>query len=168
PVEKLATYPAVRLFVERANAAQARFALTAQNAPAVAQMCARLDGIPLALELAAARVRVLPIEQLVVRLNGSFHLLTGGTRTAPSRQQALEATLDWSYALLTAAEQVVFRRLAVFAGGWSLEAAEVVCAGEGVEQADVLDLLTRLVDKSLVLAEEQGRQARYRLLEPIR
>ncbi len=166
--EEVLRYAAARLFVERAQAAQPGFALTAQNAAAVAQICARLDGIPLALELAAARVRALAAGQILERLRDCFLLLSEGARTAPTRQQTLKATLDWSSHLLSVPEQGVFRRLAVFAGGWTLEAAEAVCAGEGIVSAEVLNLLTRLVDKSLVVAEEQQGEARYRLLEPIR
>src|SRR5439155_574828 len=143
-----------------------RFALTASNAGAVADVCTRLDGIPLALELAAARVAALPVEKLAERLDNAFRLLTGGSRTAPSRQQTLKAALDWSYDLLADPERALLRRLAVFAGGWDLEAAEAVGAGDGIEQADVLDLLTRLVDKSLAQLEMRDGQQRYRLLEP--
>jgi predicted ATPase/class 3 adenylate cyclase len=165
---------AVRLFADRARAALPSFRLTAQNAPAVAEVCRRLDGIPLALELAAARARVLPVEQLLARLEDRFRLLTGGSRTALERQQTLRATVDWSYDLLTAPEQTLFARLSVFAGGWTLEAAEAVGAGpegDGIEPADVLDLLTRLADKSLVdvaAAEQPDGTARYRLLETLR
>jgi predicted ATPase/class 3 adenylate cyclase len=169
---------AVRLFVDRAAAVQPTFALTERNAPAVAQICARLDGIPLALELAAARVRVLPPGQLLARLEDRFRLLTGGSRTALERHQTLQAAVDWSYALLSEPEQTLFARLAAFAGGWTLEAAEAVCAGPdgadgvdgaGLEAAAVLDLLTRLVDQSLVEVHEQADgTARYRLLETLR
>jgi predicted ATPase/class 3 adenylate cyclase len=166
----LAHSAAVRLFVDRAAAVRPGFALTEQNAAAVAQVCARLDGIPLALELAAARVRVLPPQQLLERLDDRFRLLTGGSRTALERHQTLQATVDWSYDLLAQPEQVVFARLAVFAGGWTLEAAEAVCAGDGIEPLDVLDLLTRLADKSLVVVAEERPDgtARYRLLETMR
>ena len=165
----LARSEAVALFVERAAVAQPAFALTGQNAPAVAQVCARLDGIPLALELAAARVRVLPVEQLLGRLEDRFRLLTGGSRTALERQQTLRAAVDWSHDLLTDPERTLFARLAVFAGGWTLEAAEQVGAGEGIETDEVLELLTRLVDKSLVVAEAQADgTAHYRLLETLR
>jgi non-specific serine/threonine protein kinase len=141
--------------------------VTEQNAPAVAQLCWRLDGIPLALELAAARVRVLAVEQITSRLSDRFRLLTGGTRTALRRQQTLGAAIDWSHDLLTDLERTLFRRLAVFSGGWSLEAAEGVCS-EGLPQEEVLDLLTGLVDKSLVLVEDPGAATRYRLLETMR
>jgi non-specific serine/threonine protein kinase len=158
----------VRLFVERAVAVAPDFALTPENAPAVAQVCRRLDGVPLALELAAARVTVLAVEQLAQRLDDAFRLLTGGARTALPRQQTLRAAVDWSYHLLTEPERAVLRRAAVFAGGFPLEAAEAVCAGPGVESWEVLDLLGHLVDKSLVQAETRGGAARYRLLETIR
>jgi predicted ATPase/DNA-binding CsgD family transcriptional regulator/transcriptional regulator with XRE-family HTH domain len=163
---ELARYPAVQLFVERAQAVVPGFHLTSETAPAVTQVCARLDGIPLALELAAARLRALALEQLVERLGDAFHLLVGGSRTAPARQQALQATLDWSYALLTEPERALFRRLAVFAGGFRLEAAEHVSA-PGVTSATV-DLLTSLVDKSLVVVHHGELTAWYRLLEPVR
>jgi predicted ATPase/class 3 adenylate cyclase len=169
PVTALTQYEAVRLFVDRAVAAQPAFRVTDANAPAVAQVCARLDGIPLAIELAAARVRVLPVEQLLGRLEDRFRLLTGGSRTALERHQTLQAAVDWSHDLLTAPEQALFAQLAVFAGGWTLEAAEAVCVGEGIEAWEVLDLLTRLADKSLAAADEQpGGTARYRLLETLR
>ena len=160
---------AVRLFVERAAAALPGFKLTAQNGAWVAEVCRRLDGMPLALELAAARVRTLSVQQIVDHLDNRFHLLTTGSRTAPARQQTLEATLDWSYALLSEAEQQALSRLSVFAGGWTLEAAQAVCADDGIEADDVLDLLTQLANKSLVIVErEQGKEARYRMLETIR
>ncbi len=167
-LDELLQYEAVQLFVDRARLARADFAVTAASAPALLQVCQRLDGIPLAIELAAARVRVLPVEQVAARLHDRFRLLTGGGRTALRRQQTLQALVDWSHDLLPEAERRLFRRLAVFAGGWSLAAAEEVCAGDGIEADDVLDLLTSLVDKSLVVAELQGEQARYRFLETIR
>jgi predicted ATPase len=161
--------PSVQLFVERARAAQPRFALTAHNALALAQICQRLDGIPLALELAAARIQALTAEQLALRLDQRFRLLTGGSRAALPRQQTLQATLDWSYDLLGKSERRLFERLAVFAGGWTLEAAEAVGVGVGVEAEDVLDLLSRLVRKSLVLATEAADGAeRFVLLETVR
>jgi class 3 adenylate cyclase len=126
--ESLSQYEAVRLFIERAQSAQPSFTVTNQNAPAVAQLCYRLDGIPLAIELAAARVRALPVEQIAARLDDRFRLLTGGSRTALPRQQTLRALIDWSYDLLSPEEQTLLRRLSVFAGGWTLEAAEAVCA----------------------------------------
>jgi predicted ATPase/DNA-binding CsgD family transcriptional regulator/Tfp pilus assembly protein PilF len=161
-----------RLFAERARAVQPAFGLSDANAPAVAQVCRRLDGIPLALELAAARVRVLTPEQLAARLDDRFRLLAGGSRTAVPRQQTRRATVDWSHALLSEPERALLRRLAVFAagaaGGFPLEAAEAVGAGPPVAPGAVLDLLAGLVDKSLVLAEARGAAVRYRLLETLR
>jgi predicted ATPase/class 3 adenylate cyclase len=162
----LTQYAAARLFIDRAVAAQPAFELSQQNATAVADVCYRLDGIPLAIELAAARVRALSVENIAARLNDRFHLLTGGSRTALPRQQTLRALIDWSYDLLTEKERILFRRLAVFAGAWTLEAAEGVSAGGEVEHREVLDLLTGLVDKSLAVAEAEG--GRYRLLETVR
>ena len=170
PLENLAQYEAVRLFIERAIAALPDFQVTNRNAPSVAHLCHRLDGIPLAIELAAARVKVLPVDQILTRLNDRFRLLVGGGRTA-GRQQTLRATMDWSHDLLSSPEQVLLRRLSVFAGGWTLPAAEAVCAGDGIEASEVLDLLTRLVDKSLVMAvvsEGASAEARYWLLESVR
>ncbi len=168
--EGLASYDAVRLFLERARASRRDFALTGENASALVSLCRHLDGLPLALELAAARTRVLSVEQIAARLDDRFRLLTGGSRTAPPRQQTLLATVAWSYDLLPPAERRLFARLAVFAGGWTLEAAEAVCAGEGLDPDDVLDLLSQLVDKSLVLVDEAdgGGEVRYRLLESLR
>jgi predicted ATPase/DNA-binding SARP family transcriptional activator len=165
---ELLHYEAIRLFVERALAILPTFRVTEQNAPAIAQICTRLDGVPLAIELAAARMPVLSAEQLAGRLDDCFRLLTGGSRTALTRQQTLKATLDWSYDLLTDWEQALLRRLAIFAGGFTLEAAEAICVGAGLEAGDVLDLLSRLVAKSLVVAEQQDALARYRLLETVR
>ncbi|RPJ24174.1 MAG: hypothetical protein EHM33_18710, partial [Chloroflexi bacterium] len=153
--------------VERAETAKPGFALTRDNASALAQICFRLDGIPLAIELAASRVKVLSPEQIAARLDDRFRLLTGGSRTALPRQQTLRAMIDWSYSLLSEQEKTLFRRLAVFVGGWTLEAAEAVC-GEEKEGVDVLDLLTRLVDKSLVFTEESAGEIRYHRLETIR
>jgi predicted ATPase len=161
--EELMNSESVRLFVERATAAQSKFSLTDQNATAVAQICTRLDGIPLALELAAARVTVFSPEQIASRLNDRFKLLTGGSRTALERHQTLRALIDWSYDILSQEEQRLFRQLSVFAGGWTFEAAEAVCA-----KLDVLDLLTQLINKSLVMVDEQANETRYHLLETIR
>jgi predicted ATPase len=169
PPEVLMHSEAVQLFVERAVAARPDFSLTAANAPMVVHVCQRLEGIPLAIELAAARLRGLGVEQLAARLDQSFRLLAGGSRTALPRQQTLQATVDWSYGLLSAWEQRLFNRLAVFAAGFSLEAAEVVCADDGRSADQVLDGLLRLVDKSLVQAEErEAGVVRYRLLETLR
>ena len=167
-IEQLSTYPAIRLFVQRAGAASPAFHLTAANAPFVVQICHRLDGIPLALELAAARVRAMRVEQVAERLQDRFRLLTRGSRTALLRHQTLRSLIDWSHDLLENAERVLLRRLSVFAGGWTLEAAEAVCADEIILREDVLDLLTRLVEKSLVVLDEQSAEPRYRLLESIR
>jgi len=163
---------AVRLFDERARAALPAFTLTDQQGPSVAQICQRLDGIPLAIELAAARLRGLTLEQLAVRLDNHLRLLTSGNRAALPRHQTLRAMVDWSHALLSEPERMLFRRLSVFAGGWTLEAAEQVCAGEDLDAADVLEPLLQLVDRSLVLAEERPAggtpEVRYRLLETLR
>jgi len=166
PLDALLRYEAVGLFVDRAAGAQPQFRLTDRNAAAVTEICRRLDGIPLALELAAARLRSLSVENVAARLQDRFRLLGGGDRTALPRQQTLRALIDWSYDLLTEKERILFRRLAVFAGGWTLEAAEAVCAGGEIEEAEVLDLLTQLADKSLVALESET--GRYRLLETVR
>lgn len=166
PFETLNQYEAIRLFLDRVESVQPSFAVTAQNAPAIAQICSRLDGIPLAIELAAARVKVLTPEQISARLDDQFHLLTGGSRTALPRQQTLRALIDWSYTLLSDQEKILLRRLSIFTGGWTLEAAEAVCASESLEGWGVLDALSRLVERSLVVVEESGE--RYRLLETIR
>jgi non-specific serine/threonine protein kinase len=168
PLERFTDYEAIRLFVDRATAAKPDFVLTEASAAAVAQVCQRLDGIPLAIELAAARVRTLSVQQIAAHLDERFRLLTGGSRTALPRHQTLRGLIDWSYGLLAEPERALFRRLSAFVGGWTLDAAEAVCAGEGVERHDVVDLLGRLVDKSLALMDDQGSDARYRLLETIR
>lgn len=167
-LEELTRCEAVRLFVDRAAAANPTFALTPANALPVAAVVRHLDGIPLAIELAAARVPVLSVEQIAARLDDRFRLLTQGSRTTLPRHQTLRATLDWSYQLLTDSEQRLLRRLAVFAGGWTLEAAESVCQGGGIESVDVLDLLAQLVFKSLVLMDEHNGEVRYRFLETVR
>jgi predicted ATPase/class 3 adenylate cyclase len=161
--DELLQSEAVQLFVERATAAQPNFLLTEQNAPAVNRICRRLDGIPLALELAAARVKVFTPEQIAARMDDRFRLLTGGSRMALQRQQTLSAMIDWSYDLLSKDEQELLRRLSVFAGGWSFEAAESICM-----DLDVLYLLTNLVNKSLVIVNEQVGESRYSFLETIR
>jgi non-specific serine/threonine protein kinase len=168
-VPSLEQTPAIQLFVERARAAQPHFVLSDRNSAAVAQICRRLDGLPLALELAAARIDALAPEQIALRLDQRFRLLTDGSRTALPRQQTLAATLDWSYNLLSKSERRFFERLAVFSGGWTLEAAEAVCPAPGLAGEDVLDLLTHLTRKSLVIAEESTNGTeRYRLLETVR
>lgn len=161
-------YEAVRLFDERAAAVASGFELIPDNAPAVARLCHRLDGMPLAIELAAARVKVLSAEQILARLDDSFALLADGGRSGIPRHQTLKATMDWSHELLSEEERILFRRLSVFAGGFALESVEEVCAGRGIEREEILDLLTRLIDKSLVLVAERGREVRYRLLETVR
>jgi predicted ATPase/DNA-binding CsgD family transcriptional regulator len=165
---ELVHYSAVQLFVDRAQAVQPTFSVTSDNAAAVAAISARLEGLPLAIQLAAAWVRVLGIEQVLQRLDATFRSNLGGNRGAPGRQQTMWATLDWSYALLDEPERALLRRLAVFAGGWSLEAAESVCAGGAIERGQVLEHLTRLVDSSLVHVQERAGYARFRLLEPVR
>jgi len=170
-IAEAGNFPSVQLFVERAQAAQPNFALTAANATAVAQICATVEGLPLALELAAARVRALTAEQIGARLDDVLRVLIEGSRTAPTRQQTLRATFEWSEGLLSQAERSLFRRLAAFAGGWTLEAAEAVCGGNGIEPGDVLGLLAQLVEKSLVAAEAVSGgigEMRYRFLEPTR
>src|SRR3989442_141613 len=167
-LEGVTAYEAVSLFRDRASAATGTFRLTESTAPTVVEICQRLDGIPLAIELAAVGLRVLSLEQIAVRLNDRFHLLRGGNRTALRRQQTLRATIDWSYDLLSDSERALLRRLAVFAGGITLEAAEEVCAGTTIADTDVLDLITELVAKSLVQAEDSPQEARFRLLETIR
>jgi predicted ATPase/DNA-binding SARP family transcriptional activator len=159
---------ATRLFIERARETLPGFEPTASNAAAIAEICRRLDGLPLAIELAAARVRVLPPEQIRERLNDVFRLLNSGSRTALPRQQTLRATIDWSYALLGAEEQLLLGRLSVFSGSFSLEATEAVCGGDGIEDTDVLDLIARLVERSLVTMRETDGTARYSLLETVR
>jgi predicted ATPase/class 3 adenylate cyclase/Tfp pilus assembly protein PilF len=166
--DELSQFDAVRLFAERAMAASPTFRVTSENGAAIAQICRRLDGVPLAIELAAARVRALTPDQIAARLDDRFRLLTGSSRITVPRHQTLRATIDWSFGLLADHERAVLRRLSVFAGGCALEAAEAVCAGEDVSEADVLDLLSRLVDKSLLVAEEARGEGRYRLLETIR
>jgi predicted ATPase/DNA-binding SARP family transcriptional activator/DNA-binding CsgD family transcriptional regulator len=168
-VGELVRYDAVRLFVERARLRSPHFELTAENAGAVAQICRGLEGMPLAIELAAARVGTLPVEQISERLEDSLKLLRSDSRTAAPRQRTLRATLDWSHNLLPAEERALLRRLSAFAGGWTVEAAEAVGRDDGNEEEDVLELLSKLVDKSLVVAEVRaGDVRRYRLLEPVR
>lgn len=153
------------LFAERARAASSTFVLTDENTPSVAEICMRLDGIPLAIELAAARVKALSIPNLAQRLNERFRILTGGGRDVLPRQQTLRATIDWSFDLLTPQEQMLFSRIGIFAGGFSLDAATNVSGGEGLDEIEILDLLASLTDKSLVVADTSGEHERYRLLE---
>jgi predicted ATPase/DNA-binding XRE family transcriptional regulator len=177
-IDGLLECEAVRLFVDRATAVSSDFSLTIQDAAAVVNLCRRLDGIPLAIELAAARTNVLSVGQIADRLDDAVHLLLGTSRTAPARQQTLQATFDWSYALLSDAERLLFARLSVFSGGWTLLAAERVCgddmsdeamAPSHLARARTLDILAQLIDKSLVLTEPDiGHERRYRFLEPTR
>ena len=182
PIESLSQYDAVRLFIDRAISIQSTFNVNNHNAPAVAQICHRLGGIPLAIELAAARVKVFSAEEIEARLDDRFRLLTGGSRMALPRQQTLRALIDWSFDLLSEPERMLLSRLSVFAGGWTFDAAEFVCVdnlspqspsliGKGVRGLggqDILDLLCHLIDKSLVLAEGHDGTTRYRMLETIR
>lgn len=167
-MEQVGASEAVQLLLERARAVRPDFDLTQENAPVLAQICQRLDGLPLSIELAAARVQVLSVQQIAARLDDRFHLLTGGSRTALPRQQTLDATLAWSHALLSEPERILFRRASVFAGSWTLEAAEAVCAGDGLATEEVLDCLAQLVNKSLAFVETHEPEARYRLLETMR
>ncbi len=180
-LEDLAHYEAVRLFVERAQSVSPGFAVTEENAASLALVCQQLDGIPLAIELAAARLKVLDIAEIAARLEDRFRLLTGGSRTAPPRYQTVYASIDWSYSLLSEQERILFRRLSVFSGGWTLGAAEAICAGtdeslgtkheikDDLHPAEVLDLLSGLVNKSLVNAcLDTGKETRYEMLETIR
>ena len=165
---ELLRYESVQLLRDRAVAAMPDFAIDSENAADIARICFRLDGLPLALELAAARLGALGTATLTERLDDSFRLLRAGNRTGPTRQQTLLATLQWSHDLLDEEEKLLLRRLAVFAGGFDLTAAETVCSGDGLEVAAVADVLARLVEKSLLVAEDLGRGRRYHLLETVR
>ena len=168
-VERLAQYEAVHLFVDRATAAAPHFRLSEPNVALIADICRQLDGVPLAIELAATRLKLLGVEQLAARLEDRFRLLIGGSRSAPSRHQTLRATLDWSYQLLSEPERMLMRRLAVFSGGWTLAAAEDVLSGDDIQINRVLELLEQLLDKSLVAVEDQGpKRLRFHFLETIR
>ena len=167
-LQSLGHSDAVRLFIERAVKVRPDFVVTGDNASGVAEICQDLDGIPLAIELAAARVRVLSVERIAAELADRFHLLTGGERGALPRLQTLRASVDWSHELLDAPERVLLRRLGVFQGGFTLDACEAVCADDELDRYAVLDVLTSLVDKSLVLVEEREPSSRYALLETIR
>ena len=168
-VEVLSQYPAVALFVQRAVAAKPDFELNRENAPAVTEICARLDGLPLAIELAAARVKVLSPSSMLTRLASRLQLLTGGARDLPQRQQTLRAAIDWSYDLLSPAEQKLFRRLSVFVGGCTLEGAEAVCDTKGDLDLDLLDGMASMVDKSLAQQVEPAKgESRFVMLETIR
>jgi predicted ATPase/DNA-binding CsgD family transcriptional regulator len=167
--EEMTRFDAVRLFLDRTRLRLPNFDLTAENSPVVAEVCRKLEGIPLAIELAAARANTLSVEQISERLGITLTLLTGGSRTAVARQRTLRGTLDWSHNLLSESERKVFRRLSVFAGGWMLETAEAVMPVEDADESDVMDLLSGLADKSLVVVEmTRDGGVRYRLLEPVR
>jgi non-specific serine/threonine protein kinase len=167
-LDQVLRFEAVRLFASRAIDLSPGFTVTERNAGAVAEVCRRLDGIPLALELAAGRIRAMTVEEIAGRLDDRFRLLTGGSRTALPRHQTLRGVLDWSHQLLSDAERVLLRRLSVFAGGFTLDAIEHVCVGDGLEAGEMLDLLVQLVDRSLAVFEDTERRAGYRLLETIR
>ncbi|HZD56619.1 MAG TPA: hypothetical protein VE136_07855 [Anaerolineales bacterium] len=169
-LQALMGFDAVRLFVERARSITPQFSLILENAPAIVEICRRLDGLPLALELASARVNVLTVQEIAGRLNDRLNLLTSGERRGfEPRHHTLRAAIDWSYALLSAQEQTLLCRLAVFAAGCSFDSAEAICPGGGILPGQMLDLLSSLVDKSLVVAETTGKApARDRLLETIR
>jgi predicted ATPase len=167
-LEVLSHYEAVRLFVERAEATKAGFEITSENAPAVAEICARLDGLPLAIELAAARIKLLPPSAILARLSNRLKLLTGGARDLPERQRTLRGTIEWSHTLLEEGEKTLFARMAVFLGGRTLEAVEAVCDAEGDLPMDAFDGVSSLVDKSL-LRQEEGPEGepRFVMLETI-
>ncbi len=166
--QNAATYEAVQLFLDRAKAVQPEFRLTSENIAAVTEICRRLDGIPLAIELAAARVNTLSVQQIATRLDDRFRLLTGGSRTALPRHRRLRTCIDWSYDLLSEPERILLRRLSVFSGSWSLQAAERVCAGDGIDREDILDLYVNLVNKSLVIAQVHTDETRDHMLDTIR
>jgi predicted ATPase/DNA-binding SARP family transcriptional activator len=167
-LEKLSAMESVKLFVERVAGLSSGFVLTRQNALAIAQICQRLDGIPLAIELAAARVNTLTVEQISKRLDDRFNLLTHGLRSSMPRHQTLHAMIEWSYELLSEEERLLFRRLGVFAGGWMLEAAESVCADGSIKTSEILDVLEHLINKSMIIPVKIQRECRYRMLETIR
>jgi predicted ATPase/class 3 adenylate cyclase/Tfp pilus assembly protein PilF len=167
PLEKLVQFEAVKLFVERAVSARADFTMTSKNAFAIARICARLDGIPLAIELAAARVRILSVIDIATRLDDRFRLLVSPQNAIP-RHKTLRSLIDWSYDMLPEKERILLRRLSIFAGGWTLNAAEEICADGNINSFEILDLLANLVDKSLVIAETKGGGERYHFLETIR
>jgi predicted ATPase/class 3 adenylate cyclase len=167
-VKRLSQYEAVKLFVARAVAVRADFAITNSNAPAVAEICSRLDGIPLAIELAAARVKLLNVDEIASRLDDRFRLLRGGRRDGLPHQQTLGALIDWSHDLLSEQERIAFRRMGVFAGGRTLEGLEAVCVGDGIEEFEIFDLLEQLVDKSLITVERDASgNSRYTMIESV-
>lgn len=167
-LEDLMQYEAIQLFVDRAKAILPSLALTVENARLMARVCLLLEGIPLAIELAAMRMKILSVEQIFARLHDCCRLLTDGSRIAPLRQQSIQTTIDWSYSLLSEKERILFHRLSVFVGRFSLGAAEAICTGGSVKKSEILDLLSHLVDKSLVVVERRSDELRYRLQEPIR
>jgi tetratricopeptide (TPR) repeat protein len=167
-LERLTQYEAVRLFVERARAVKPDFAITNESAPAIAEICVRLDGLPLAIELAAARIKMLPPQAMLQRLTSRLKLLTGGARDLPERQRTLRATIEWSYALLDEGEQLLFGRLAVFSGGRTLEAIEAICDAEGDLPMDAFEGISSLLDKSLIRQEEgPDGEPRFVMLETV-
>jgi len=166
--DALLAYEGVRMFVDRARLLRPYFSVTPDNAASLASICHRLDGIPLAIELAAPRLRSMSVEELSQRLDQRFALLTDGSRTALPRHRTLRSMIDWGYDLLREREKLLLQRLSVFAGGWTLAAAEEVCAGAGIESRDLIDLLSSLADKSMVVAEQEDAQTRFRLLETVR
>lgn len=166
--EELSDYESVKLFLERANSVNANFLLTHDNIYDVAELCKKLDGIPLAIELAAKRINVLPVDKILARLDDRFKLLTGGSSTALPRQKTLKALIDWSYDLLNPNEQLLLQRLSVFMGGWNLEASEEICSDENIDQYEVLDLVNSLHDKSLITFNEFDGVGRYGMLESIK
>jgi predicted ATPase/DNA-binding XRE family transcriptional regulator len=167
-LESFRSYASIRLFEERAQLARMDFSITPENLPSVARICSQLDGIPLAIELAAARVKMFSTAQIAARLQERFRLLTTGNRTAPLRHQTLQAAIDWSYDLLSPAEKAVFQRLSVFINGWTLDAAGFICSDENITSEDILNLLINLTNKSLVIVDEKHVGTRYRMLETIR
>jgi predicted ATPase len=166
-LDALLSSDSVRLVLDRAAAVMPAFTIDTQTAAAIADICVRVDGIPLAIELAAARMNVLAPRQIADRLGDSMALLTTGARTLPKRQRTLRAAIDWSYRLLAEPERMLFRRLSVFAGSFALDAAEAVCSDDVLPECDVLDVLASLVDKSLVTVTERAGEARYRMLETV-
>ncbi|MBV6477265.1 MAG: hypothetical protein HGGPFJEG_00002 [Ignavibacteria bacterium] len=167
-LEKFSKYESVQLFIDRALAVDPDFRVNDDNAKAVMQLCHELEGIPLAIELAAARIKVMKVETIVERLNDRFKLLTGGKRTSLPRQQTLKALIDWSYDLLSDNEKIMLQRIAVFYGGWTLEAAEKICSFDPLDEYEILDLLSNLIDKSLIKISESSAELRYGMLETIR
>lgn len=167
-LEDLMQYEAIQLFIDRARAIFPSIVLTVESVRQIAQVCLFLEGIPLAIELAAMRMKILSVEQIFARLHDCCRLLTNGSRIAPPRQQSIRTTIDWSYNLLSEKERILFQRLSVFDGRFSLDAVEVICAGGGIKKSEILDLLAHLVDKSLVVIEKLSDELQYRLQEPIR